>query len=178
MNLKIFYIDILAITIIISIVFLVLPKISISYNDSIRDAFLIALGIEITKLIVNINKTYIYNFQPTILFKHLVQRDVSKYSNQEDLLKRNEIMIKNSLQKVLQNDNGELRYIGIGELKSWAKQENVDKCKLAENLVEISTRVQDEYFKKVLLDVICSDFRKYISPKNHKLSISEYSETK
>ena len=178
MKSNIFYIDLLIIVFIISIVFFVLPKVTISYNDSIRDAFLIALGIEITKLVLSINKTYIFEFKPTILFKHLTERDVTKFSREEDLLKRNEALIKNSLQKIQQNENSELRYIGIKELKSWAKQENVDKSKLAETLVEISAQTKDSYFKKVIIDIICKDYREFIKPMNHKLKIEVASTNK
>jgi len=95
-------------------------------------------------------------------------RKSPNYSYEEDLAKRNEEWIKKSFLKVEQNKNGEMRFLGIQELRFWATQENVDKCKLAESLIEICARVQDLFFKRMILDLICSDFRKYIISEDYK----------
>lgn len=177
MNFKVIYLDLLIILAIISTLVFVLPNVNILYTESIRDALLIALGIEITKFIIMLNKKYVLDIQATkiyrLLSRHQIERDISNFSNEEDLLRRNEALIRNSLQKIQQNSDRELRYIGIKELRSWANQDNIDKYKLAELLLEIAAGTRNSYFKKVLLDIICKDFRDVMSPKNHKVDVTQ-----
>ena len=168
MKFKIFLIDVLSIFI-TTIIILNLPKLNIAYNDTLRDGFIIALGVEISKLIWKINRNYISEYKPNFIFNYFIRKQVEKLHEKEDLIKRNEAIITKTFQKI-QSDDRELKYLGVSELKQWSKQDNVDKCKISDELIKIIYRENDKYFKKVLLEIICSDYRRYYNPTDHEAS--------
>jgi hypothetical protein len=160
--------DILIIIFTLLLIYL-LSNTGILLDEALRDAFIFALGIEIAKLVWKINKNYFSTFQPAFIYNFRVKKRVEKRHKEGNKIKRNEELIQKVFQKILSDDH-DTKYLGIREIIQWSKQNNLDKCKISNELINIIAKEEDNYFKKVLIEVLCSDYRKYLDPGVHEAS--------